>query len=71
MSTTGYIDSSGQYIKTKEAQKLSEEVSSTYKNWRHDRDREKHRADIVQPYKNGKPNPEFIQIYGREYYGKD
>jgi len=27
--------------------------------------REKYAKDIVQPYKNGKPNEEFIEAYGK------
>lgn len=60
---SGYITPEGEYIKTDKAQKLAEDVSSTYKSYRHDRQREAHRADIVQPYKNGKLNPEFEMLY--------
>lgn len=35
--------------------------------------REKYARDIVQPYKNGKPNQEYIEAYGKkeanDYFG--
>lgn len=36
---------------------------STWKAADHDKQRFDHAADIVQPYKNGKPNQEFIDLY--------
>jgi hypothetical protein len=36
---------------------------STYREWDHDKQRQEHGADIVQPHKNGKPNQEFIDLY--------
>ena len=34
-----------------------------YKSWHRDRQREDHRKDLVQPYKDGRPNEEFMQAY--------
>jgi hypothetical protein len=28
--------------------------------------REKYAKDIVQPYKNGQPNPEYIEAFGKD-----
>lgn len=66
MSSTGYIGPNGKYIKTKNAKKLADDVSSTYKDWSHTKQRNEHRADLVPPYKNGKLNPEFQQLYPEE-----
>lgn len=38
----------------------------TYKVYDHDRQRENHGLDLIQPYKDGKPNPEFIEHYPDE-----
>jgi hypothetical protein len=64
MRSTGFI-LDGKYIK-EEPKKLTEDVQSTYKQYRHDRQRDQHRAEIVQPYKNGKLNPEFKMLYPEE-----
>lgn len=61
--------------------KIVKEVPNTtkandqYKQYRHQTQRQEHKADIVQPYDhNGKPNPEFIRVYPErsvEYFGID
>lgn len=65
MSSTGYI-LDGKYVRTKDAVKVVEDVSSTYKNWSHDKQRRDHRRELIQPYKNGQANPEFVQQYPKE-----
>ena len=37
--------------------------SSTYKGWSHQSQRDNHRKDMIQPYKEGRPNPEFVSEY--------
>jgi hypothetical protein len=46
--------------------KPTNKTNSTYKNWRINEEREIHRRDITQAYKNNKPNPEFIRNYPEE-----
>lgn len=29
-------------------------------------DRDDHKKDLIQPYHNGKPNPEFIRAYKKQ-----
>ena len=41
-------------------------VNSMHKQWEHDRQREEYRIDMVQPYKDGKPNEDFIEHYPEE-----
>ncbi len=36
---------------------------STWKGADHDKQRFDHAGDIIQPFKNGKPNEEFINLY--------
>lgn len=62
MRTTGFIDASGKYHPG-QAIEVNTDTAVTDKQYQHDRQRENHRADIVQPYKNGKPNEEFILLY--------
>lgn len=40
--------------------------------WKRDRMRESHRADLVQRFEGGKPNPEFARLYperARQQFG--
>ena len=38
-------------------------ISSTNQDYRIRRQQEDHRADILQPYKDGKPNMDFVRVY--------
>lgn len=73
MKSTGYIDPYGTYHKeVPDMESLRNEHSSTEKEWSHDRQRESHRKDMLQPYKNGQANPAFIEQYpqeSKEVYG--
>ncbi len=64
MSTKGYV-LNGVYYKAEEAplHLMQAPQQSTWKEWDHDRQRQEHAADIVQPFKQGKPNQEFIDLY--------
>lgn len=64
MPRVGYV-LNGKYYKTDKVplDKLQSQQQSTWKGWDHDRQRNEHAADIVQPYKGGKPNQEFIDLY--------
>lgn len=68
---TGYIIN-GVYHKSSKTTSLGSRAelgaaaSSTYKVYSHDRQREEHRRDLLQPYKDGTPNPEFINQYPEE-----
>lgn len=42
------------------------EISSQYKQYSHEMQRLDHRKNIIQPYKQNKPNPEFIRSYPEE-----
>ena len=55
----------GKYYKSKpDVSKLQQPRQSTYKEWDHDKQRQEHGADIVQPRdRRGNPNPEFIALY--------
>lgn len=68
MNSTGYIDGNGVYHK--KVPKPATMVSAdqvTYKHWSHDRQREEHRGDLVQPYnRDGTPNQQFIELYPEE-----
>lgn len=70
----GYIDENGKYVKDK-SPTLANDVSSQYKDWSHDDQRRRYRGDIVQPYIDGKPNPEFVSIYrgdvAKNYFKQD
>jgi len=66
MKSTGYIIN-GIYYSSKTARPSEVAAdSSTYKAYSHDRQREDHRHDLIQPYINGRPNPEFIEQYPAE-----
>lgn len=46
---------------------VSKKVQSTFKSWDHDRQREDHARDILQPYnKDGSVNEEFVEQYPEE-----
>lgn len=63
----GWIDKHGVYHKGKvDPKDLIDIEQSTYKDANHDKQRREHRRDLIQPYKDGKPNPEFIDVYRDE-----
>lgn len=64
MKTTGYILNGVYYEGGKAPEYLQDSHAVTSKSYDHDRQRENHRRDILQPYtREGKPNPEFIEQY--------
>ncbi len=65
MKQIGYIDEDGTYYHDK-LPSIQLLQSSTEKQWDHDKQRSEHQHDLIQPYVNGKPNPEFIQMYREE-----
>lgn len=61
--TSGYIDANGKYHKGIDVP-LPHDVDTQFKQWSHNDQRKRMAADISQPYtSDGKPNPEFIDIY--------
>ena len=64
MPRIGYV-LNGVYHKTKDVplDKLNAVQQSTWKAADHDKQRFDHAADIVQPFKGGQPNQEFIDLY--------
>ncbi len=66
MKSTGYILDGIYYTDNQDPAATIESDSSTYKAYGRDRQRENHRRDMIQPYKDGKLNPEFIQEYPKE-----
>lgn len=73
MSSTGYIDAQGHYIRGDD-KPMGYDINPTHKEWRHDLERKIYSKDIIQPYKNGKPNKEFIDNYpeeSKEYFTPD
>lgn len=64
MNSTGYILNGVYYSGMPEVGHLKEKRASTDKLYSHDRQREEHRRDLLQPRMlDGKPNPEFIAQY--------
>ncbi len=59
---TGYIDERGKYQKGKK-KPLAHDVNPTYKQWHGDLERKQYSKEIIQPHKNGKPNPDFVRAY--------
>lgn len=73
MTSTGYIDPQGHYQKGSD-KPLGFDVNPTHKEWRHDMERKQFSKEIIQPYKNGKANREFIVNYPEEskkYFSQD
>lgn len=66
MKSTGYILNGIYYTDMSTRPSEIEGESITYKAYSRDRQREDHRYDLIQPYKDGKPNPEFIEQYPEE-----
>lgn len=49
---------------------LQSKQQSTYKQHDHNRQRQDHSREIIQPFdRTGKPNPDFIQAYPEESKG--
>ena len=57
----GHIDENGNYVEGKNL--MPHDVSSQYKSWNHDDQKHRFAVDIVQPFVDGKPNPEFVSVY--------
>lgn len=59
----------------KDAPKVVSKHNDQFKQYRHQTQRQEHKADIVQPYDHkGNPNPEFIKVYPErsvDYFGID
>jgi hypothetical protein len=73
MKTTGYIGPDGRYVKG-EDKSMGFDVNPTHKEWRHDMERKQFAKEIIQPFKNGKANKEFIDNYPEEskkYFTED
>lgn len=66
MKSTGYILDGVYYAGDPPLEQMKEPRASTDKQHEHDKQRREHARDLIQPYKGGKPNPEFIQQYPKE-----
>lgn len=67
MRSTGYILDGVYHPDDPQPEALKDRRASTDKLYNHDRQREEHRRDIIQPRtSDGKPNPEFIAAYPEE-----
>lgn len=74
MSSTGYIDKSGHYVRAKVTPvgTMVQPLTSTWKQGDHYRQRFDHAAEIIQPYTwDGKPNEEMVEAWPDEavHYG--
>lgn len=67
MSGTGYIIN-GKYVRTRDAASdaLAPKRQPGAKEFEAEADRQRFARDLVQPYVNGKPNPEFITAMPKE-----
>lgn len=65
----GHIGADGKYVRGKDVS-MGHDVSTQYRQWSHDNQRKRMSADVVQPYKNGKPNREFVEVYRGEVADK-
>lgn len=73
MKSTGYILDGKYYKSEPKVDQMKNGRAVTDKAYQHDRQRENHRKDIVQPYKKGKPSGEFIRAYpdeARQYFNE-
>lgn len=66
MKSTGYIHNGVYYKEDPDIAELRDEKAITDKQYQHDKQRLMHKRDLLQPYKDGKPNPEFIEQYPEE-----
>lgn len=65
----GYLEH-GKYIRG--TKKVVDSANSQYKGGEHERQRQDHQYEMVQPWKNGQVNQEFIEAYpdeSKEVYG--
>lgn len=62
--STGYVDEQGKYHQGG-SKAMGHDVNPTYKEWSHDLQRKEFGAEIIQPRRNGKPNPDFVKTYLR------
>jgi hypothetical protein len=70
----GHIDEFGKYRSGKSD--TLNDVSSTYKEYSHDLGRKEYAKEIIQPHKNGLPNPQFVKAYRndpvlKEYFSQE
>lgn len=61
--STGYILNGVYYEKMPPLEDLKDRRSATDKQHEHDRQRDDHAWELIQPYVNDKPNPAFIEQY--------
>lgn len=66
MRSTGYILNGEYHTGEPPVEGMKDPRASTDKQHDHDRQRREHRRDLIQPYKNGLPNREFIEQYPDE-----
>ena len=67
MRSTGYIINGKYHQHSPSVESLRDSRAATDKLYSHDRQREDHRRDLIQPYdRQGQPNKEFIQEYPTE-----
>lgn len=60
--STGYIKDGVYHRGAKATDRVSPD-SSQFKSWDHARQRADHAFDLIQPYKDGKPNPDFVEYH--------
>jgi hypothetical protein len=56
----------GIYYKNEDMAKQPDVENATYKQWSHADQRKNHARDLVQPWKDGKANPAFIEAFPTE-----
>jgi hypothetical protein len=61
----GYIDEYGKYHKGID-KPLPNDVDTQFKSYSHADQRRRFSKDIIQPYRDGKPNRDFVQAYDGE-----
>lgn len=62
----GYILDGVYHKDPPDLSKMKTDRTTVDKQFEHDAQRRRHQAELVQPYKQGKPNPEFVQLYPEE-----
>lgn len=65
MKSTGYINEHGEYVRGA-GKSLGHDISSMHKGWRQGIERKEYGKEIIQPFKDGKPNPAFVKAYDDE-----
>lgn len=63
MPRIGFVINGKYYKQEPDLSSMQSLQNSTWKEADHDKQRFDHAADIVQPFKHGKPNQEFIDLY--------